>query len=242
MDLQITLPPYYPVYPEDDMPEIQAQRDLAAHLIRLFENVYANEPCFITGNVQIVAHRNMACGNIVPDVMVFLGLELTPQERFELQNWNMNEPNRPAPTVVFEIVSEATWRNDLAVKPEHYRRIGVPEYFGFDPLAFWRLETRRLRGWRYPIGTNEPIEIEADEQGRLWSEAVQSFLVADERRLRVYDRNMNERLTGRESDEYARRQADAERQKIETERQKAQERAERLAQKLRELNIDPDEV
>ena len=150
--------------------------------------------------------------------------------------------------------------------------LGVREYFAFDPQGYWRLagETRRLRGWNYELGRAEPVEIEGDEEGRLWSEALQSFLVVEGRELRVYDRAMNERLTGEEAEKIARQQAEIERrradaarqqaeaqrrlaeaarqqaeveqQQTEVERQQAEERAKRLARKLRELNIDPDEL
>ena len=268
MDLQTRNLHFYPIYPEDDMPESQLQRDLADRLVRLIENFAVVTGFFVTGNVQIVPRDDLNCSTIVPDVMFFPGLVLTAQEREALTSWNMNEPNRPAPAVVFEVSSQSTWQNDLYNKPEHYRMLGTQEYFACDPRGFWRVtgETRKLRGWHYPVGSLEPVELEADEQGRLWSEVLQSYLVADGSTVRLYDQEMRLRLTGEEAAELARqeaaqqielnrqeaeRQIELSRQEAELSRQEAElsrqeaelsrKQVERLAQRLRDLNLNPDE-
>jgi hypothetical protein len=64
-----------------------------------------------------------------------------------------------------------------------------------------------------------PMPIGPD--GRLWSNHLESFLVPDEAYLRLYDRYGQLRLT----------EAEEERR-----------RAERLAEKLRSLGIDPDQL
>jgi hypothetical protein len=60
-----------------------------------------------------------------------------------------------------------------------------------------------------------------DVSGRLWSPSLDSFLVPEREYLRLYDRNGQPRLT----------EAEAEAR-----------RAEALAEKLRSLGIDPDQV
>ncbi len=59
-------------------------------------------------------------------------------------------------------------------------------------------------------------ELPVDAGGRLWSPSLDSFLVPEREYLRLYDRNGQRRLTEAE--------------------------AEALAEKLRSLGVDPDQV
>jgi hypothetical protein len=64
--------------------------------------------------------------------------------------------------------------------------------------------------------------------GSLWSQHLESLLVPDREYLRLYDSTGQRRLTGEEAEAEARR-AEA-------------RRAEALAEKLRSLGIDPDQL
>ena len=192
------------------MPESQAQLDLAGYLTNLLSEQFDVKDHFVTGNLEIRPSEAMKCPfkAIVPDVAVFKGCVLTPQERLTLSSWDMSRANRPAPQVVFEIASENTWRHDLDNKPDDYRLLGVKEYFAYDPVGFWQRGGRgmsRLRGWRYIDGKTQ--EIKPDEQGRLFSEELDSYLVEDGGYLRLYDRQGNRRLTKTEAAQAARDQA-----------------------------------
>ncbi|MDQ2733010.1 MAG: hypothetical protein M3Y56_15240, partial [Armatimonadota bacterium] len=107
-----------------------------------------------------------------------------------------------------------------------------------------RAGVRRLRGW-YPQGGTF-VEMLHDERGWLWSAGLNSWLIPDGAFLRLYDLNLEVRLTGEEAEralkerEHALREV--ERTQLEQERtQKEQERAqkERAWAKLREVGIDP---
>ncbi len=74
-------------------------------------------------------------------------------------------------------------------------------------------------GWRYEA--NRIIELEPDERGWLWSEELESWLVADGSFLRLYDRDGQKRLTEGEA--------------LETARQTAENRAEALERQVAEL-------
>ncbi|MEI7556732.1 hypothetical protein, partial [Candidatus Chlorohelix sp.] len=116
----------------------------------------------------------------------------------------------------------------------------------------------------------EAAPIEPDEQGRLWSEELESWLAADGLFLRLYDRNGAMRLTKGEAEREGRlaervmrlaeeaekqmeregrlaefQRAERERTEKEAEHQRAErERAEKEAAwaKLRELGIDPEKL
>jgi Uma2 family endonuclease len=143
--------------------------------------------------------------SISPDVLVFKGIAISQEERKYMASWRIEE-NHPAPPVVFEISSDATWKNDIErgeqQKPAIYERIGVKEYYAYDPFheRVWQGEPRRLLGWRYEE-SSKPIAIIPDERGWLWSEELDSWLGADGEYLRLYDRAGNLRLTNTEAAE-----------------------------------------
>ncbi|QJW94113.1 hypothetical protein FTUN_1632 [Frigoriglobus tundricola] len=84
---------------------------------------------------------------VAPDVMVVPGVGARPRRSFF--SW---EENGAGPAVVFEMASENTWRDDLDDKYDQYERLGVREYFLFDPEGLYlvpRLQGYRLNGTAY---------------------------------------------------------------------------------------------
>jgi hypothetical protein len=146
-----------------------------------------------------------------------------------LRSWKISL-TRPAPQIVFEIASEETWKNDVLEKPLKYATIGVKEYFFYDPddSKHRRRPRRKLIGWQLNKTTGTAIEMVPDQQGRLWSQQLESFLVPDGMYLRLYDNNNQRRLTEAEA-------------RAEENKTLAQER-EALRQKLLSLGINPDEI
>lgn len=122
----------------------------------------------------------------------------------------------PPPQLVIEIISPSTWPNDLTSKPRQYARMGVQEFFVYDahdkPVT--NKAPQRLFGWRLDPRTGQMLELVSDPKGRLWSEQLDSWLVPDRDHLRFYDQDNQMRLT----------------------------EAEALAEKLRSLGINPDEL
>jgi Uma2 family endonuclease len=132
-----------------------------------------------------------------------------------VRSWRVGKTG-PAPQVVFEISSEETWKKDLEEKPMKYALMGVEEYFAFDPneRPIGREASRRLLGWQLDKGRRAMREMPVGSGGRLWSLHLESFLVPETEYLRLYDRNGQLRLT----------------------------EAEALAEKLRSLGIDPNQI
>ncbi len=150
---------------------------------------------------------------------------MSQAEPDKLRSWRIGQPNRPAPTVTFEIASDSTWREDLQLKPEVYQEMGVKEYFAYDlgQPGFWRVKRKptpvRLRGWEYK---GEAItELKPNPQGWLWSEQLNKWLVPDGRVLRIHT-------------------ADGERCLDELESQQAE--MDKLLAKLKAKGIDPDSL
>jgi Uma2 family endonuclease len=87
---------------------------------------------------------------VAPDVMVVQGVQpRDPRERRSFRSW---EEGGAVPTVVFEMASEGTWQDDLDDKYDQYERLGVREYFLFDPEGLYLvppLQGYRLSGTAY---------------------------------------------------------------------------------------------
>lgn len=122
------------------------------------------------------------------------------------------------------------------------------EYFAYDPSdpPYWK-DGKRLRGWSYENG--QLRELEPNEQGWLWSKELNSWLEPDNEYLRLRDNKKKRRLTGVEAERAARKAERASRiaeraAKITAQQQSATDRAalEALLAKLREKNIDPDNL
>ena len=159
-----------------------------------------------------------------PDFFVALDVD-TSRER---QGWVVWEEDGRYPDVIVELLSPSTANVDRGVKKDLYERVfRTPDYFVFDPFA-----ADSLAGWHLELGRGYQPLI-PNERGWLWCETLELWLGTwngSIRRepptgtcdwLRFYDRAFNLILLPEEA-----------------ERQKAQ----RLAQRLRELGEDPDLV
>jgi hypothetical protein len=175
---------------------------------------------------------------VAPDLAIIKGVTLGP-----LTSWRV-ETTGPAPQVVLEILSPETWKKDLEEKPDLYARLRVQEYFAYDPTPSPLAATtqERLFGWRRDPLSGRMLALLPNEDGSLWSRELDSFLVPDKQMLRLSESNRQLRLTEAEAQaqqvevEAAARRAEAEA------RQAAERRAEVLAEKLRSLGIDPDQL
>lgn len=137
-----------------------------------------------------------------PDVMVVKGVGRA--ERRSFFTWR---ENGAVPSVTFEVASEGKWRADLYEKSRLYARLGVREYFVFDPEA--RHVRPPLQGFRRnDQGVFVPIEPDAED--RLYSEELGLFLRAEGGMLRLIDPATGKPIPTRE-------------ERIEHERQRAEQ-------------------
>src|SRR5579884_3248062 len=224
---------YYDSHPtrEDLMGESSLHRDLIDYLVQVLRWLFHGQVCAIFANLNFYQTANFMEYPLAPDIAVIKG---TPFRY--LRSWRVGVTG-PAPQVVFEIASDETWRNDLEDKPLKYARMGVLEYFYYDPneRTFDRKTGRRLFGWQLDAETGQMQEMVPRPDGSLWSEQLQSLLVPQNDMLRLYDAQGNVRLT----------QAEAEAQEVEFVRHEAElarQQAAKMAEKLRSLGIDPEQL
>ena len=92
-----------------------------------------------------------------PDIAIIDGVEIDHRAP-GLARSHFIGRDGPAPRVVFEISSERTWAIDLGVarkvpvedqKPALYARMGIREYFVFDPHQeqLWTVNGKAKTGW-----------------------------------------------------------------------------------------------
>jgi Uma2 family endonuclease len=114
-----------------------------------------------------------------PDIMVIFGVGRA--ERRSFFTWL---ENGAVPKVIFEIASKKTWRENLGEKQRLYERLGVKEYFIFDPEA--KYLNPPLRGFRLSRRTYRELRRGRDQS--LVSLALGLRLVPEGRMLRLVDK------------------------------------------------------
>jgi Uma2 family endonuclease len=211
--------------PVDNLASEKNQRLLSEALYSSWAGPGPGRPFLVAANVGLFAvPRNPA---IVPDVLLSLDVTI-PEDWWTIRSYFMWEFGK-APDVVIEIVSNRKGE-EQGTKRLEYARIGVPYYIIYDPRQNLRgdvLEVYELRAREYvrrPDAWLPNIGLGVT----LWPGA---FEGRHDTWLRWCDQGGEVIPTGAE-------RAEIERQRVEIERQ----RAERLAEKLRELGVDPDRL
>jgi Uma2 family endonuclease len=220
---------YIPVtaieYPDEDGKPI-AESDQARFYLRygteVLEVYFQNLPnVYVSGNLFIYYEQGNPEAVVAPDVFVVFGVE--NHQRRSYKTW---EENNKSPDFVLEITSKATRSKDQGAKKGIYAFLGVREYFQYDPTGDYL--TPQLQGLRLVEGNYFPIASNILEDGTV---SLTSEVLGLELRVKSGDMRFYDAATGRTLLTYE-EQAAA--------RQAAEEKAQKLAAKLRELNIDPD--
>jgi len=185
-------------------------------------NYYASGNLTIYYNEEQLKKRDF-CG---PDFFVVLDTE-----KHSRKSWVVWGEGGKYPNVIVEILSPSTANIDRNKKKNLYQNtFRTPNYFWFDP------ESLELQGFRLIAGQYQAIA--ANENGYLWSEQLELYLGIFERKLRYFTPTGELVLTAAEAELQER---EAKEQAILEKEQAILER-ERLAQKLRELGIDPETI
>ncbi|GIV20891.1 MAG: hypothetical protein KatS3mg023_2642 [Armatimonadota bacterium] len=235
MEAQVTVEQM--VYPESDGKPMADNTLQLEYIIYLYDNLCAlfaeREDVFVAADLFWYPVEGRPDIRTAPDVMVVLG---RPKgHRPSYKQWE--EDNIP-PQVVFEVLSPSNRPLELVEKSRFYEQYGVQEYYIYDP------DRGVLDGWVRQDGIPRLIE---KMQG--WVSPLLGVRFSLEDKALVLYRPDGERFTPyvelRRRMEQAEREAQLERQRAEqAERELQQERLrnEKLAQRLRELGVDPAEV
>jgi Uma2 family endonuclease len=169
---------------------------------------------YVAGNLTIYysPHQRKSKDFRGPDFFVVLGTE-----RKTRKSWVVWEENGKYPNVIIEILSPKTADTDKGFKKQLYQdTFRTPDYFWFDP------NTLEFTGFHLVDGEYQSLE--PNNQGHLWSQQLGLYLGIHQEQLRFFT---TEGQLVPTPEEVAERET---------------QRAERLAAKLRELNINPDTI
>lgn len=161
-----------------------------------------------------------------PDFFVVLDTE-----RKTRKSWAIWEEDGKYPHVIVEILSDSTANTDRDLKKKLYQdTFRTPDYFWFDPY------TLEFAGFHLVDGQYQLLQ--PNDRGHLWSQQLGLYFGIHQGLLRFFTPEGELVPTPEEDAYFQQQQKESERQQKEI----AQERADRLAAKLRELNIDPDTI
>lgn len=190
-------------YPESDgqpMAETDLHRDLMVDLIRALRRRYLDEPdVYVTGNLFFYFVKGDPRAVVAPDLFLVKGVPKGRRRIYKL--W---EEGR-VPSLVIELTSDSTREEDVSKKKNLYERLGVEEYFYFDPYRDYLRPS--LQGHRLTNGRYRLIEPEAD--GSLRSLTTGLLLRREGEMLRLVDAATGEPLSWDEerNDEFGRERA-----------------------------------
>ncbi len=179
---------------------------------------FRGQPVAVLSNQYLYFVEGDPKQRVAPDVMVIFGVEPGPRDHYKV--WQEGA----LPRVVFEMTSASTRRQDEREKFALYERLGIEEYWLFDPKGEWLKPA--LRGYRWVAGRYQTIT-----DGL--SPVLGLRLVAHGGVIQFYDMATGKRLLEpQEWEAQAMEEAAA--------RQAAEARAIALEQQLRALGIEPD--
>jgi Uma2 family endonuclease len=231
-------------YPESDGKPMADNTKQFRWIVVIQQNLdgwFAQDPTvFVAGDLlwYPVQGNNVIC--TAPDVLVAFG---RPKgDRRSYLQWN---ENNIAPQVVFEILSPSNTRAEMNRKLLFYDRYGVEEYYLYDP------DTNEFSGWLRGETFLEVIEPIANwTSPRLGirfertDEELQIYR-PDGKRFLTYAEITQQLEQTEQQLEQAEQQLERIEQQLEQERQRAEQerqRAERLAEQLRSMGADPNQL
>lgn len=211
------------IYPDSDGQPMADNTKQFRWIVVIKENLeylFANDPnVFVAGDLLWYPIEGDNKTRIAPDAMVVFG---RPKgDRGSYKQWL--EDDLP-PQVVFEVLSPGNTKAEMTRKLQLYEGFGVEEYYVYDP------DHNRLEGYLRTDGLLKSIEpIDQWESPRL---KIRFELAEPE--LKIYHPNGNLFVTHTEIAE--------QKEQAEQRAEEAEHRAARLAERLRAMGIDPDNI
>ena len=210
--------------------------------------LYQDDPSiFVAGDLLWYPVKGNNKIRVAPDIMV--AFNRPKGDRGSYLQW---KENNITPQIVFEILSPGNSKSEMAKKWQFYNYYGVEEYYLYDP------QKNDLKGW---LRKNKDLEFITSINNWI-SPQLKIKFVLTESLLEIY-RPDGEKFLSYVELEKERQLAVKERQKAVEEKQKAveerqlalqkaveekqlanlaEEKAKRLAEKLKELGINPDDI
>ena len=224
-------------YPERDGQLMSDNTKQFRWIVTIKENLEAlfasDSNVFVAGDLLWYPVEGSNTIRQAPDAMVAFGR--SKGDRGSYQQWL--EGNIP-PQVVFEILSPGNRLAETARKYKFYNQYGVEEYYVYDP------DDNELIGW---LRSDSYLDVIENMSGWVSPRLQIRFEVTADT-MEIYRPDGGRFLTFTEIGQLRnqeRQRADQEQQRADQEQQRAnqeQQRADRLAERLREMGVNPDEM
>ena len=228
----------YPYSDSEPMAESDPARDYLIYGVEALNIYFQNrEDVYVSGNLFIYYQPGNKSAVVAPDVFVVFGVE--KKKRLSYKIW---EEEGKVPGFVLEVTSETTKKNDEEEKPIKYARLGVAEYFQYDPTGDYLQP--QLKGSCLRNGKYEPItpEILSGEVLRIHSQVLGLDLRLTEGKLRFYVPKTGRKLLTHQETEQARQDEVQGRQQAELAYQKETQARRDGVSHLLELDLTVEQV
>lgn len=188
---------YYPDSDGKPMAETEFHLEETIYLIEALKDRFRHaQDVYVGGDMFLYYVKGSPQHSVAPDVFVVLGVPKKKRRTYKL--WEEGQP----PTLVVEVTSADSRREDQVRKKALYERLGVAEYILYDPLGEYL--NPRLQGFRMLDGSYVPIPY-LEESRSLQSHAVGLTFHLEDSRLRLIETLTGQLLLrGEEARELAR--------------------------------------
>jgi Uma2 family endonuclease len=215
-------------YPESDgQPIGETDFHITATLLllqMLRDHFESNPQVYVASDLMFYYEQGNPRAVKAPDIFVVKGVGKHKRRTYKL--WE----ERVVPCVIFEITSKQTAQADLTIKYELYERLGVSEYFLFDPLDEYLQPD--LQGFTLVKGRYQALPLSLE--GELISRELGLILRPQGDLLRLVDSYTGQMLAT--SREYARRVELAE-QKAQLEEERTRVESQRANSETQRANL-----
>lgn len=197
---------------------------------------YRDRPdVYVSGDLFIYYEEGNPRARVAPDVFVAFGVPNHKRPIYKL--WEEGV----VPAFVMEVASRGTWREDEGRKAKLYERLGVPEYWQYDPTGEYlglKLKGRRLVEGAY---VPQPVVESLDGMLLLRSESLDLDFRVKGEESHFFDPATGERLLSRYDQLAARDAAESRAEAAESRADAAESRAEAAEAELAALRALLDE-
>ena len=209
-------------YPETDgkpMAETDIHRKTATRLTETLEAfLIEQKEVYVSGNLLVYYEEDNPRKCLAPDVFIVKNVPKHARRIFKI--WE----EKTVPTVIFGILSKQTVVEDLQTKFVLCQKLGVKEFFIFDP-EYDYLKKKSLLAYRLRDGEYEQLKV---VKGRVMSEELNLGLIDTRKTLRLFDPATNEFLLTPEEERKRREESEIRLQAIEAENERLKAELARL--------------
>ena len=215
-----------PVRKPDAMEQNLEQDEILGVMRARFTDFNRRPDVFLDRDTNICYDPANLNVRVSPDIYLAFGVDARAiRPRHLYLPWEVGKP----PDLAIEVASHSTGREDVRRKPDIYARIGVLEYWRFDPTG-GRYHGSPLYGGRLEGTEYRDIELTTEPDGILkrYSEVMELYLCWDEGWPRFYDPVTETYLEGWREVWAARLAAEAELDAMRLENERLREQLRRL--------------